>query len=136
MSGNFVQRGDAAVLGKFARAEAALRGGADLVLELPTPWACAGAQRFAAGGVGLLAALGVVSHIAFGSESGDLRAMTDAARLTLDEKGQRAHSRIAFRRYGICRRASARRGGGGPCGGRPPRRAKRHSGDRIYPRNS
>lgn len=86
MSGNFVQRGDAAVLGKFARAEAAVRGGADLVLELPTPWACAGAQRFAAGGVGLLAALGVVSHIAFGSESGDLRAMTNAARLTLDRR--------------------------------------------------
>ena len=84
MSGNFVQRGDVAIMGKFARAEAAVRCGADLVLELPVPWACAGAQRFAAGGVGLLASLGVVSHIAFGSESGDSRALTGAARLTMD----------------------------------------------------
>ena len=38
MSGNFVQRGEFAVLGKRGRAEAALLGGADLVLELPTPW--------------------------------------------------------------------------------------------------
>ena len=45
MSGNFVQRGDFALLEKHARAEAALSGGADLVLELPTPWACAGAER-------------------------------------------------------------------------------------------
>lgn len=84
MSGNFVQRGDVAVMEKFARAETAVRCGADLVLELPVSWACAGAQRFAAGGIGLLASLGIVSHVAFGSESGDIRAISAAARLTLD----------------------------------------------------
>ena len=47
MSGNFVQRGEAAVLDKWARAECALRGGADLVLELPTPWAVSSAESFA-----------------------------------------------------------------------------------------
>ena len=72
MSGNFVQRGDFAVLNKHARAEMALEGGADLVLELPTPWACAGAERFAQGGVAALAGAGVVTHLAFGSECGDL----------------------------------------------------------------
>ena len=56
MSGNFVQRGDFAVLGKHARAEMALAGGADLVLELPTPWSAAGAERFAQGGVAVLEA--------------------------------------------------------------------------------
>ena len=65
MSGNFVQRGDFAVFGKHARAEMALAGGADLVLEIPTPWASATAERFAQGGVAILAATGVVSHLAF-----------------------------------------------------------------------
>ena len=60
------------------RAEIAVLCGADLVLELPVSWACAGAQRFAAGGVGLLSSSGVVSHIAFGSESANLDAITAA----------------------------------------------------------
>lgn len=72
MSGNFVQRGDLALLEKHARAEAALSGGADLVLELPTPWACAPAERFAQGGAAVLEAAGVVTHLAFGCECGDL----------------------------------------------------------------
>ena len=78
MSGNFVQRGDAAVAHKHARAEMAVRCGADLVLELPTPWAMASAERFADGGVALLASTGVVSHLAFGSECGDLTALQAA----------------------------------------------------------
>ena len=79
MSGNFVQRGDFALLEKHARAECALRGGVDLVLELPTPWASATAARFARGGVALLAAAGVVTHLVFGSESGDLATLRAAA---------------------------------------------------------
>lgn len=79
MSGNFVQRGDMAVFSKTARCEMALRGGADLVLELPTPWAAATAERFAQGGVALLAAAGVVTHLAFGSECADLRKLQAAA---------------------------------------------------------
>ena len=47
MSGNFVQRGEFAVFSKHARAEMALRGGADLVLELCAPWSSATAERFA-----------------------------------------------------------------------------------------
>ena len=43
MSGDFVQRGEAAVFSKFARAEAACRSGADLVIELPLPWALSSA---------------------------------------------------------------------------------------------
>lgn len=70
MSGNFVQRGEAALLNKLARASAALSCGADLVLELPTPWAMATAEIFARGGVSLLQMAGC-THIAFGSERGD-----------------------------------------------------------------
>ncbi len=84
MSGSFVQRGEAAVLWKFARAAMAVRCGADLVLELPVSFACAGAQRFAVGGVGLLASLGVVSHLSFGSESGDAELLARAAALSDD----------------------------------------------------
>ena len=80
MSGNFVQRGDFALLNKHARAEAALMGGVDLVLELPTAWASATAEQFAWGGVSLLAATGVVTDLVFGSECGDLAALQAAAR--------------------------------------------------------
>jgi len=72
MSGNVVQRGELALLGKHARARAAIDCGADLVLELPAPYACASAERFARAGVRLLAATGVVTHLSFGCECGDL----------------------------------------------------------------
>lgn len=71
MSGDFVQRGEPAVFSKYARAEAAVRCGADLVVELPLPWCMSTAERFANGAVSLLGGLGVVDHISFGSESGD-----------------------------------------------------------------
>ncbi|MBP5618113.1 MAG: nucleotidyltransferase family protein, partial [Clostridia bacterium] len=71
MSGAFVQRGEAALCDKWSRAEMALDGGVDLVLELPLPLAAAPAPRFAAGGVGTLAALGCVDKLCFGSECGD-----------------------------------------------------------------
>ncbi len=71
MSGNYVQRGDFAVAGKHARAAAAVRSGADLVLELPVPWALSSAEGFAAGAVKILKATGAVSHLVFGSEGGD-----------------------------------------------------------------
>ncbi|MEQ2443573.1 nucleotidyltransferase family protein [Pseudoflavonifractor sp. CLA-AP-H29] len=79
MSGNFVQRGQAAVADKWLRAECALLGGADLVLELPTVWAAASAEAFAQGAVTLLAATGVVDVLSFGCESGDATSLSAAA---------------------------------------------------------
>lgn len=81
MSGNFVQRGEPAIVSKLARAEMAVCGGADLVLELPTPWATDTAERFARGGVAVLAMAGC-DAIAFGSESGDTAALQKAAEIT------------------------------------------------------
>lgn len=75
MSGNFVQRGEYAVMGKYARAACAVDCGADLVLELPTTAALSSAEGFAAGAVALLSRLTVVSHLSFGSECGDLAAL-------------------------------------------------------------
>ena len=86
MSGDFVQRGEAAVWSKFARAEAAARCGADLVFELPLPWALSSAEGFARGGVGLLASLGVVDCLCFGSECGDTAALERAAEALLSPK--------------------------------------------------
>ena len=79
MSGNFVQRGDFALLPKHARAEAAVRSGADLVLEIPLSWACAPAERFAQGGVEVLLGTGLVTDLVFGSESADAGAIRRAA---------------------------------------------------------
>ncbi len=79
MSGNFVQRGDAAILDKFTRARLAIQAGVDLVIELPVPYALAPAENFAMGGVALLTALGNVDEISFGSECGDIRLLTQAA---------------------------------------------------------
>ena len=75
MSGDFVQRGEAASYDKFTRAEAAVRGGVSLVIELPLPWSLSSAESFACGGVGLLGAAGVIDALSFGSESGDLSAL-------------------------------------------------------------
>ena len=71
MSGNFVQRGEPAALDKWSRARLALENGADLVVELPLPWAMSGAERFARGGVALLHALGCIDTLAFGNECGN-----------------------------------------------------------------
>ncbi len=83
MSGNFVQRGEAAVMNKYARAEAAVKCGADMVIELPLPWAMSSAESFAEGGVSLLAATGIVSHIGFGSECGDIALLERTAETLL-----------------------------------------------------
>ena len=79
MSGNFVQRGEPALLPKFERAKAMLSCGADVVVELPTPYALSSAEGFAKAGVSLLSALGCVDVLAFGSESGNIDALKKAA---------------------------------------------------------
>ena len=84
MSGDFVQRGENAIYSKFARAEAAVKSGCDLVIELPLPWSLASAEGFARGAVGLLGAMGVVTHLSFGSESGDLPPLETLAQTLLD----------------------------------------------------
>ena len=84
MSGNYVQRGHPAIFDKNLRAEAALRCGADLVAELPTPWAMATAEKFADGGVVLLAKCGV-TKLYFGSECGDIGALQAVAEALLEE---------------------------------------------------
>lgn len=78
MSGSFVQRGAPAIFDKSLRAEAALRCGADLVLELPVPVSLSSAEGFAAGGVRILSEL--CTHLAFGCESADARSLEETVR--------------------------------------------------------
>lgn len=70
MSGNFVQRGECAYADKWTRAKAAVLCGADVVIDLPVPWACASAENFAKGSVGLLCDFGI-DMLSFGSEWDD-----------------------------------------------------------------
>ncbi|MGN0648496.1 MAG: nucleotidyltransferase family protein [Oscillospiraceae bacterium] len=78
MSGNFVQRGDVAMMDKFTRAKVAASCGADLVLELPVPFALGAAEVFAKGAVSILANLGCVDELSFGSECGDIATLQKA----------------------------------------------------------
>lgn len=79
MSGNWTQRGGPAIVDKHQRARIALMGGADLILELPLPYAISSAEWFARGGVSTLNATGIVTHLCFGSEFGDIAPLQQAA---------------------------------------------------------
>ena len=85
MSGDFVQRGAPALMEKHLRAEMALLGGADLILEMPVQTATASAEGFAAGGVSLLDGLGVVDELCFGSECGDTETLMNIAQILIKE---------------------------------------------------
>ncbi|NLY54735.1 MAG: nucleotidyltransferase family protein [Firmicutes bacterium] len=84
MSGSFTQRGEPAIVDKWARAEMALAAGVDLVIELPTAWATQSAPNFAAGAVRLLALAGA-TDICFGSEQGHLAPLQEVANILLTE---------------------------------------------------
>ncbi len=85
MSGDFVQRGEAAIFDKFERTRVALKNGADLVIMLPVCFSLNTAERFAFGGVSLADKLGVVDTLCFGSECGDINILKIAAKQLLDE---------------------------------------------------
>ncbi len=85
MSGNFTQRGEPAVVDKWARTEMALLCGVDLIIELPVPYAMSSAEYFALGAVKLLDSLGAIDSISFGSESGDLDSLSEIAAIITEE---------------------------------------------------
>ncbi|MDR1135288.1 MAG: nucleotidyltransferase [Clostridiales Family XIII bacterium] len=98
MSGDFVQRGEPAILDKWKRAEAAVRSGVDLVIELPFLYSCNSAEFFAKGAVRLLSATGAVTHISFGSEIGELEPLMKAASILASEADDfREHLRAALK---------------------------------------
>lgn len=85
MSGNFVQRGEAALLDKWTRTQIALENGVDLVIELPTYYALSSAENFAFGSVSILNSLNCVNNLFFGSEVGDVNILHKIATILTDE---------------------------------------------------
>ncbi len=85
MSGNFVQRGEPALLHHSVRTRAALEGGVDLVLQLPSVYAVSSAQSFARAGAEILNGTGCTDWLVFGSESGEIEKISEAARLVYSD---------------------------------------------------
>lgn len=85
LSGPFLQRGEPALLSKYARAEMALEMGVDLVIELPIHYAVQPAEWFAYGAVSLLEATGIVDSLCFGTESGTLTQLLPLAKELANE---------------------------------------------------
>jgi len=85
MSGSFVQRGEPAIIDKYARTLMALRNGIDLVIELPVSYALSSAENFAKGAVSLLTRCGIVDCLCFGSEHGRVEELKRTACLLSDE---------------------------------------------------
>ena len=85
MSGDFVQRGEPAVLDKYTRTSMALNSGVNLVVELPVNYAVSSAENFAAGALKVLDYIKADS-IAFGSESGDIERLSKLAHVLCDNE--------------------------------------------------
>jgi predicted nucleotidyltransferase len=91
MSGNFVQRGEPAVIDKWSRAKMALENGVDLVLELPVVYSLSSAEFFAHGAVTILNNLGIVNNICFGSELGNVDILYKLAEILIEEPDKFKH---------------------------------------------
>ncbi len=85
MSGNFVQRGDVAIMDKFTRAKHAVQAGADIVIELPTIFATSNAELFAKGAIHVFSSIPDISTLCFGCENSDKGALIQTAEKLLNE---------------------------------------------------
>ena len=141
LSGDYVQRGAPSILSYEARTKALLDSGADLVVQLPLYTACSGADYFARGAAALMESLGVVTDLAFGSESGDLGMLENAAGTLSEESAEFSASLQARLREGLSYpRARALAAGESPIPNSPNDllateylRALGQSGSRIRP---
>ena len=85
MSGNFVERGNTALINKWARAEMAIRSGADMVVELPTIYSTSSAENFAAGAIKMLNNLKNETFLSFGSECGNITTLQKFCQILISE---------------------------------------------------
>ena len=96
MSGNFLQSGEPALFDKYTRAYAAVKNGVDLVIELPTMFACQSAEIFSHGAIATLNSLNCVDSICFGSEEGDVNILKTISKILVDEPNE---FKIYFKKY-------------------------------------
>ncbi|WP_456275602.1 nucleotidyltransferase [Bacillus sp. AK128] len=87
MSGNFLQRGEPALVSKWMRTNLALQAGVDLVIELPYAFATQKAEIFASGAISILEGLGV-DEVCFGSESGNIDSFVQTVQAMNDKKSE------------------------------------------------
>lgn len=88
LSGDFVQRGEAAILDKYLRAEAIVKNGADLVFELPYPFSAAPADKYALGAFRLMSQINAEITLSFGSEEGNIELINNTAKVLLEEPNE------------------------------------------------
>jgi|GEM_PF-949459 len=85
LGGNFTQRGEPSLVSKTVRARQALACGADVVVELPIYGAVLSAQDFAREAVKIASSFKYVTHLVFGSESGDIASISELAKFLVNE---------------------------------------------------
>lgn len=88
MTGDYTQRGVPAMIDKYSRAKMALLNGADMVIELPVRYSTSSAEGFSQNAVSLLDATNVVTDVCFGSECGDVKKLTEIAKVLLEEPAE------------------------------------------------
>ncbi|EQF26179.1 HIGH Nucleotidyl Transferase family protein [Clostridioides difficile CD160] len=96
MSGNFLQRGEPALFDKYTRAKLAVENGVDLVIELPTLFACQSAEIFSHGAITILNSLNCINSICFGSEEGDTEILYNIAEILANEPDE---FKLFFKKY-------------------------------------
>lgn len=101
MSGDFLQRGEAAMYNKWARAKMAVLGGADLVVELPAPFASNSAEFFAWGAISILEGLGGIEAVSFGCETDELDYLQQAGEILEEEPAQWKKSLVKYLDQGL-----------------------------------
>lgn len=101
MNGDFMQRGEPAIVDKYTRAGMALDGGADLVFELPVRYGISSAEDFAYGGILALKSLSFVDSYCFGSESGDVGALRRVGEFLAEESDEFRTSLASLLRSGL-----------------------------------
>jgi len=85
LSGNFTQRAEPSIADKYVRASMALSGGADIVVQMPTAYACSSAEIYATAGIKIANSFKNVTHLAFGCESKNFELLKELARYLSEE---------------------------------------------------
>lgn len=94
MSGNFVQRGEPAIIDRYLRAKSALSSGADAVFELPVTVSTGSAEIFADGSVALAEKLGIVDYLSFGAENDDISELIKCSKVLIEKNHNDEISKI------------------------------------------
>ncbi|HXK72823.1 MAG TPA: nucleotidyltransferase family protein [Clostridia bacterium] len=88
LSSNYVQRGEPALVDKYARADMAIESGADMVLEYPTLFCCTSAEAYAQNAIYLLNSIGIIDYISYGSKSVDSNNVKSISSILANEPSQ------------------------------------------------